>query len=66
MSEQFEVGDVVQIKSGGERMTIEEIDEDGNVSCVWFEGKQPQRGAFAAATLQKAGPRSASFSTIRS
>ena len=65
MSEQFEAGDVVQLKSGGERMTIEAIDEDGYVSCVWFEGKQPQRGAFAAATLQKAGPSSAIFSTIR-
>jgi uncharacterized protein YodC (DUF2158 family) len=53
MSDQFEVGDVVKLKSGGEKMTIEEIEDDGYVSCVWFEGSQVQRETFTAATLQK-------------
>lgn len=56
MSDEFEIGDVVKLKSGGEKMTIEEIDGEGYVSCVWFEGTQPQRSSFTAATLQKHKP----------
>lgn len=52
MSEAFVVGDVVQLKSGGETMTIEEID-GAYASCVWFEGKRVQRATFATATLRK-------------
>ncbi|MFH1719033.1 MAG: DUF2158 domain-containing protein [Planctomycetota bacterium] len=52
MSETFVVGDVVQLKSGGESMTVEEIDGD-DVSCVWFEGKRLQRQTFGAGTLKK-------------
>jgi len=52
MGEGFAVGDVVQLKSGGEAMTIEEMDGD-DISCVWFEGKRIQRATFVAATLKK-------------
>jgi uncharacterized protein YodC (DUF2158 family) len=52
MEDVFVVSDVVQLKSGGEAMTIEEIDGD-DVSCVWFEGKRIQRATFVAATLKK-------------
>jgi len=55
MGETFQVGDVVQLKSGGVRMTVEEI--DGNdVTCVWFEGKKAERNIFAAGVLQKYTP----------
>jgi uncharacterized protein YodC (DUF2158 family) len=64
MSEQFKVGDVVQLKSGSNSMTVEEIDDEGEVSCVWFEGKQPQRGSFPAATLKKAEPPKAGISSL--
>lgn len=58
--EEFKVGDVVQLKSGGPKMTIEDI---GNYSfagteikakCVWFEGTKQKEGVFAPATLMKA------------
>jgi uncharacterized protein YodC (DUF2158 family) len=52
MEDTFVVGDVVQLKSGGEAMTIEEIDDD-DISCVWFEGKRVERATFVAATLKK-------------
>jgi len=52
MSEDFVVGDVVRLKSGGESMTIEEIDGD-DISCVWFEKKNLQRQTFGSATLKK-------------
>lgn len=65
MSDQLEAGDVVKLKSGGEKMTIEEIDGDGYISCVWFEGSQIQRGRFAAATLQKYKPVTGSIGVSR-
>ena len=65
MTDKFEVGDVVKLKSGGEKMTIEEIEDDGYVSCVWFEGSQVQRGSFAAATLQKHKPGTGSIGVTR-
>lgn len=52
MESPFVVGDVVQLNSGGEAMTIEEIDGD-DVFCVWFEGKRVERATFVAATLKK-------------
>lgn len=52
MSESFSVGDVVQLKSGGQTMTVEEV--DGNdISCVWFESTTPKRQQFVAGTLKQ-------------
>lgn len=58
MAETFEVGDVVQLMSGGESMTVEAV-EDNDISCVWFEGKKVQRGRFVAGSLKKYIPPSA-------
>jgi uncharacterized protein YodC (DUF2158 family) len=52
MEPNFEVGDVVKLKSGGERMTVEGV-EDGYVHCVWFDGRKPERGTFPAKALDK-------------
>lgn len=52
MVEVFEVGDEVQLKSGGVPMTVEKIDGD-NVSCVWSKGSTVQRATFASGTLRK-------------
>ena len=52
MAETFVVGDVVKLQSGGEAMTVEEVDGD-DISCVWFESKSVQRGCFDAGTLKK-------------
>jgi len=43
-------GDVVQLKSGGPAMTVEEVTPEG-VHCTWFKGPDQQRGTFPAATL---------------
>ncbi len=52
---ELEVGDVVQLKSGGPRMTVEEI--DGKlIDCVWFEKDKISRNSFNSALLVKAGP----------
>jgi uncharacterized protein YodC (DUF2158 family) len=60
MDNEFKIGDVVQLKSGGPKMTIENI---GNyafsgtkimANCVWFEGTKQKEGVFALETLMKA------------
>lgn len=48
----FKPGDVVKLKSGGERMTVEEIGE--YVSCVWFNAKKIERDSFDPVVLEKA------------
>ena len=52
MAEEFVVGDVVQLKSGGSWMTIEKLNRDG-VSCVWFEGENLNRDSFSSDDLQR-------------
>jgi uncharacterized protein YodC (DUF2158 family) len=37
----FQVGDVVQLKSGGPQMTIDEI-ADGSAHCTWLIGDKIQ------------------------
>jgi uncharacterized protein YodC (DUF2158 family) len=38
--EQFNVGDIVQLKSGSDIMTVVkgELDENGNIVVSWYEG----------------------------
>jgi uncharacterized protein YodC (DUF2158 family) len=47
----FQEGDVVQLKSGGPKMTVEGY-EDGLVVCVWFEEKTRKSSSFKEGTLQ--------------
>ncbi len=57
MSDSFNVGDVVRLKSGGPKMTVEYIDPGSDagmkVDCVWFEDRKREIGTFAAAALEK-------------
>lgn len=55
MESAFRVGDVVQLRSGGTRMTVEHIDGD-QVACTWFEGKTLERATFIAGALMKYVP----------
>ena len=55
METEFAVGDVVLLRSGGTRMTIEHIDGD-QVACTWFEGKRLERATFVAGALMRYVP----------
>ncbi len=56
----FKPGDVVILKSGGEKMTVDAISEfTGLVQCSWFDSKKKfQRQQFQPTSLEKtkAGP----------
>lgn len=54
----FKKGDVVQLKSGGPKMTVSEVDnwsphgpEEG-AKCVWFEKNKSFEQVFDVAVLQ--------------
>ena len=51
----IKAGDVVQLKSGGPKMTVEWL-ENEEANCVWFEqgkeGKHPVSRKFNIATLE--------------
>lgn len=58
---QFQLGDVVQLKSGGPPMTVTYVNEKGRVSCAWFnrvEGGiawEPKHETFPPEALKKSG-----------
>jgi uncharacterized protein YodC (DUF2158 family) len=51
---QFNVGDVVQLKSGGPRMTVNrQIGPVGSIfECAWFVGTDLKTGQFSESALQ--------------
>lgn len=58
MAQEFKIGDVVELKSGGPRMTIENIDNysfsgaaEIKAKCIWFDGKKMQENVFDLAVL---------------
>jgi uncharacterized protein YodC (DUF2158 family) len=60
MEHDFKPGDVVQLKSGGPKMTIKGIGKYGfaasedNACCVWFEKTTRKEEIFELATITKA------------
>jgi uncharacterized protein YodC (DUF2158 family) len=53
MADELKVGEVVQLKSGGPQMTIDQIISGGKARWVWFEGPKRSEDVFALATLMK-------------
>ncbi len=58
--EDLKIGDVVQLKSGGPKMTISDfgdysIDESGKeqARCVWFDRKEKKSAPFDMRILKK-------------
>ncbi len=52
MAENLQVGDVVQLNSGGPLMTATHVEED-EISTTWFEGANQLYGNFDKKTLRK-------------
>jgi len=60
MPEEIKVGDVVQLKSGGPDMTVDEIGKSGMDStgplsawCTWFHNGEEKRSSFPLTSLKK-------------
>lgn len=53
---QHQQGDVVQLKSGGPKMTIDSLFEDGMARCQWFAGSKLEIGVFPIISLVAADP----------
>jgi uncharacterized protein YodC (DUF2158 family) len=58
---ELKTGDVVRLKSGGPKMTIDSIDDygSGNSSniramCIWFDGGERKEGNFPPEALETA------------
>ena len=54
---QFKKGDVVELKSGGMKMTVSKVNEanaDGDImiACVWFDKGKQDGGLFDSSLLQ--------------
>lgn len=67
----FKKGDVVQLKSGGPKMTIQNLGDYGplgpeeGAACVWFEGTKPKEGIYDIAVLETASKPSLGVSSVR-
>lgn len=47
MEAKFKVGDVVQLKSGGPKMTVTSVEvKDNYIYTAWFAGSKNERGRF--------------------
>jgi uncharacterized protein YodC (DUF2158 family) len=60
MATELKPGDIVQLRSGGPRMTVESIDNysysgtpEMKARCTWFEGTKRQEALFVLAALEK-------------
>jgi len=52
MATTFKKGDIVQLKSGGPAMTVEDPKNyAGDVDCVWFAGARRSRAPFDPESL---------------
>lgn len=50
---QMRIGEIVVLKSGSTRMTIEALLKDGRALCVWSDDRQKvKRAAFHVAALR--------------
>jgi len=48
----FKIGDIVQLKSGGPKMTVVQISSSTNIFCSWFAGAKHERANFHPDSLQ--------------
>jgi uncharacterized protein YodC (DUF2158 family) len=52
---QIKVGDVVQLKSGGPKMTVESIEANpAGILCTWFDGADKKSSCFQPDALEPA------------
>ena len=48
----FEPGNIVKLKSGGPKMTVEKYHKRDVVKCIWFDGFEAKRDFFREGFLE--------------
>ena len=53
---EFKIGDIVKLKSGGPEMTVQKAPTDTSTyyQCQWFAGKKLESGVFPEGSLESA------------
>ncbi len=51
--QEYAVGEVVQLVSGGPEMAVRLQSSDGDVYCQWFAGKKLEKGTFPPESLRR-------------
>ena len=54
-NQEIKVGDVVRLKSGSPRMTVQALNRGNKgdmTECIWFVQEEPKSGLFVAGTLE--------------
>ena len=51
--EKYKTGDVVQLKSGGPKMTVKSSNVSGEIYCQWFAGSKLEAGYFPPESLNR-------------
>lgn len=51
MASKFNKGDIVQLKSGGPKMTVDTDESDKGIWAVWFAGAKRERAHFSIESL---------------
>jgi uncharacterized protein YodC (DUF2158 family) len=59
MAQAFKAGEIVQLKSGGPRMTLTSVDDRGYVRTAWFAGAAKEHGYFHLDALTRCPNRAA-------
>lgn len=64
MSDEFNIGDVVELKSGGPEMTVSSI--DGKIcTCIWFDNSNKMKDEFEKDILKKVERGGGGFTVTR-
>lgn len=56
MSDGFQEGDVVRLKSGGPDMTVTEKNTHGELICEWFDDGEAKARRFSEKALEQVDP----------
>lgn len=52
----YQVGDTVQLKSGGPKMTVQDPSTSLGIKCQWFAGSKLEHGFFPESSLMRPEP----------
>lgn len=53
MASEFKSGDIVQLKSGGPKMTVDQLFGDGTMRVRWFAGSKMETAVVTTKTIEQ-------------